>query len=169
MLKKLLPSLIIALPVASQAAFMDADWAKKACDAFNADSKITSGLAGDAWIAHDGGRGYKLIELYRTACGEGSKVQLTVENKGGKPVCTYGGAPDGKAFNKKYDYVMNASDKHWDCMGAGKFGCGAMGAMSTGKLKFTGPKMEAMGVMSPFNAFLKMTGSIGGEKTACGH
>jgi putative sterol carrier protein len=42
-----------------------------------------------------------------------------------------------------------------------------MGAMTTGKLKFDGPKMEAMGVMGPFNAFLKLTGTIGGEKGAC--
>ena len=36
-------------------------------------------------------------------------------------------------------------------MGEGAFGCGAMGAMTTGKLKFSGPKMETMGVMGPFN------------------
>jgi len=27
--------------------------------------------------------------------------------------------------------------------------------------------MEAMGVMGPFNAFLKLTGTIGGDKGAC--
>ena len=108
-----------------------------------------------------------MIQMYRTPCGEDSKVQLNIEDKDGKALCTYGGAPDGKAFDKKMDYLMHAKDEHWTCMGAGKFGCGAMGAMSTGKLKFTGPKLEAMGVMGPFGAFLKLTGDIPGEKAAC--
>jgi hypothetical protein len=52
-------------------------------------------------------------------------------------------------------------------MGEGSFGCGAMGAMTTGKLKFSGPKGEAMGVMGPFDDFLVLTGQIGGDKDAC--
>ncbi|HGG58766.1 MAG TPA: sterol-binding protein [Gammaproteobacteria bacterium] len=165
--KALWVSLAIAAPLTSHAAFMDADWAKKACDAWNADATLTSKLGGDAWAAHDGGRGYKLIQIYREGCGEGSRIQLVIANQDGKARCVSGGAPDGKAFDKKYDYLMHATDDHWTCMGAGKFGCGAMGAMTTGKLKFTGPKMEAMGVMGPFNRFLKLTGQIGGEKGAC--
>jgi putative sterol carrier protein len=62
---------------------------------------------------------------------------------------------------------MHASNKHWACMGEGSFGCGAMGAMTTGKLKFSGPKGEAMGVMGPFDEFLVLTGQIGGDKDAC--
>jgi len=55
-------------------------------------------------------------------------------------------------------------------MGEGRFGCGAMGAMGammTGKLKFQGPKGEAMGVMGPFDSFLTMTGKVPGDKAAC--
>jgi putative sterol carrier protein len=52
-------------------------------------------------------------------------------------------------------------------MGEGKFGCGAMGAMMTGKLKFEGPKMEAMGVMGPFDSFLLLTGKVPGDKASC--
>ncbi len=168
MLKKtLLVTLAMTLPVIGQAAFMDADWGKSACDAWNGSDTITTGLGGDAFVANDGDRGFKMIQIYRTACGEGSKIQLNIVNKDGKAHCAYGGAPDGKAFDKKHDYVMHASDKNWDCMGSGKFGCGAMGAMSTGKLKFTGPKAEAMGIMGPFNAFLKLTGTLGGDKPAC--
>jgi putative sterol carrier protein len=42
-----------------------------------------------------------------------------------------------------------------------------MGAMASGKLKFKGPKMEAMGVMGPFDSFLTMTGKVPGDKAAC--
>jgi putative sterol carrier protein len=42
-----------------------------------------------------------------------------------------------------------------------------MGAMATGKLKFKGPKMEAMGVMGPFASFLELTGKVPSDRTAC--
>lgn len=158
---------ILLAPLAANAAFMDSDWAQKACDGWNASDTLTTELAGEAWMDNNGDRGYKLVQMYRSECGEDTMIQLTIEPKDGKAMCTYGGKPDGKAFNKKFDYVMNAKDKHWTCIGAGKFGCGAMGAMSTGKLKFKGPKMEAMNVMGPFGSFLRLTGEISGDKGAC--
>lgn len=154
------------LPQLALADFMDAEWAAKACDAWNNNQVLTEKL-GKKWIKNHGDRGYKLVRMYRTECGEDTQVQLTLTDKDGKAFCEYGGAPDDKAFNKKMDYLMHAKDKHWTCIGEGKFGCGAMGAMSTGKLKFTGPKGEAMKVMGPFGEFLKLTGTLGGEKTAC--
>ena len=37
-----------------------------------------------------------------------------------------------------------------------------------GRLKFQGPKVEAMTVMGPFEAFLKLTGEVPGTDTqAC--
>ncbi len=160
-------SLLTGTPaIASAMTFMDTEWAKKACDDWNANDTLTTELAGD-WVANNGGRGYKLVQIYRTKCGPDTRIQLTIEPKDGKAVCTYGGKPDGKAFDPKMDYVMHATDDHWTCIGKAKFGCGAMGAMATGKLKFTGPKMEAMSVMGPFGAFLKLTGDIGGDKGAC--
>ncbi|CAG0878818.1 unnamed protein product [Cyprideis torosa] len=92
--------------------------------------------------------------MYRTECGEETQVQLTLVEDQGSAVCAYGGAPDDKEFNKKQDYQMHASDEHWTCIGAGKFGCGAMGAMMSGKLKFTGPKMEAMGTLGEYNTIM---------------
>ena len=167
MKKLLLTTALLALPFTANAGFMDADWAKKACDGWNNTATLANELGGDEWAANDGGRGYKLIQLYRDECGADSKVQINISNQDGKAICTYGGKPDGKAFDNAMDYLMHATDEDWTCMGEGSFGCGAMGAMTTGKLKFDGPKMEAMGVMGPFNAFLKLTGTIGGEKGAC--
>jgi putative sterol carrier protein len=62
---------------------------------------------------------------------------------------------------------MNATDEDWACMGKGSFGCGAMGAMMTGKFKFSGPKGEAMSVMGPFDSFLQLTGKVPGDTSSC--
>ena len=159
----------------SAAEFMDAAWAKQACDAWNKDAVLTSKLLqmpndmfgdGYAWLKNDAGRGYKLIQIYRDGC-EASvpKIQLNIAEKDGKAMCVYGGAPDGKKMDMGVDYVMHATDKDWTCMGTGA--CGVMGSMMTGKLKFQGPKVEAMKVMDPFSSFLKLTGKVPGTKTAC--
>lgn len=160
---------VVSAPLAA-AEFMDAAWAKQACDAWNADSTLTQGLVdtdGYSWVGNDNKRGYKLIQMYRSECGEATKVQLNITLQDGKATCSYGGAPDGKAMDANYDYLMHATDADWTCMGEGKFGCGAMGAMMSGKLKFNGPKVEAMKVMTPFESFLKLTGKVAGTKTAC--
>ena len=168
MLKKLIIALAItSLPAVASAEFMDSNWAKKACGMWNANATLTGKLGGDEWAANNGGRGYKLIQIYRTDCGTGSKVQLTIEDKGGKAMCTYGGKPDGKKVNSDFDYVMHASDKNWTCIGNGESFCGPKMAMGTGKLKFSGPKMEAMSVLGPFEQFLLLTGKVGGTKTPC--
>ena len=133
----------------------------------NANSTLTDKLGGKAWAANNAGRGYKVIQLYRTKCGESSKVELDIVDKGGKAHCDYGGAVKHAKLDPSVDYVMNATDEDWACMGKGSFGCGAMGAMMTGKLKFKGPKAEAMGVMGPFDNFLLLTGKVGGDTSAC--
>ena len=162
------PALALAVSAGAQAGtFMDADWAARMCAAWNKSSDLTTGLGGDAWAANDAGRGYKVIQLYREKCGDGSKVELELTNKDGKSHCTYGGAVKHAKLNYDVDYLMYATDEDWNCMGEGSFGCGAMGAMMTGKLNFKGPKSEAMGVMGPFDAFLVGTGKVPGDKTSC--
>ena len=94
-------------------------------------------------------------------------MELQISDKDGKALCTYGGKVKSTALKPEVDYVMNATDEDWTCMGAGSFGCGAMGAMMSGKLQFKGPKMEAMGVMGPFDTFLQLTGKVPGDKKAC--
>jgi len=147
--------------------FMDAEWAASLCNAWNANTTLTTKLGGDAWAKNDAGRGYKVIHLYRDKCGTGSAVELVISEKDGKAICTHGGAIKHAALDKSVDYLMHASDEDWSCMGEGSFGCGAMGAMMSGKLKFSGPKGEAMAVMGPFDSFLKMTGQVSGDKAAC--
>ena len=95
------------------------------------------------------------------------KVELKIEDKDGKAICARGGAVKNNTPNDKVDYLMNATDENWTCMGKGPFGCGATGAMTTGKLKFSGPKVEAMGVIGPFDSFLQMTGRVPVDKGPC--
>jgi putative sterol carrier protein len=154
--------------------FMDAVWAKQACDAWNKDAVLTEKLAqmpedmfgseGYKWIKNDAGRGYKIITMSRDGC-KAPRVQLNIAEKNGKAMCIYGGKLDGKKLNMTVDYYMHATDADWTCMGSGK--CGVMGSMMTNKLKFSGPKLEAMKVMDPFASFLKLTGKVAATKTAC--
>lgn len=166
MLKKIILVTTVTIGLTSSAMateFMDQTWAKKTCDAWNKNATLTTGLA--EWSTNNKDRGYKLIQIYRTQCNTNSKVQLNIINKGGKAICAYGGKPDGKKADYSVDYIMHANDEDWTCMGKGSFGCGAMGAMMSGKLKFKGPKGEAMSVMGPFGAFLELTGSVKGTKS----
>lgn len=175
--KLLLLSIVSGLffaPAVIASEFMDAEWAKQACAAWNKDEVLTTKLMqmpedmfggeGYRWIKNDAGRGYKLIQIYRDGC-EASKIQMNIAEKDGKAMCVYGGKPDGKKMNGSVDYVMYASDKDWTCMGSGA--CGVMGSMMTGKLKFKGSKVEAMKVMEPFANFLKLTGKVPGNKGEC--
>lgn len=165
------------LMMANQAAmannFMDEEWAKQICTAWNNNETLTKQLFNSdeeddgesySWVGNDAGRGYKLIQFYRTECGETTKMQMNIVAKDDKAMCEVGGKPDGKVMDYSVDYLMHAKDQHWTCMGEGKFGCGAVGAMMSGKLKFQGPKMEAMSVMGPFESFLRLTGTVAGEK-----
>jgi putative sterol carrier protein len=152
---------------AQGATFMDAGWASQLCQAWNKNATLTGKLGGDGWVANNAGRGYKTIQMYRDKCGLGSKVELTISDKDGKAICTRGGSVQNSSPDYKVDYLMHATDEDWACMGEGSFGCGAMGAMTTGKLKFSGPKGEAMGVMGPFNEFLLLTGQVPGDKGSC--
>jgi len=165
MLKKIIlgGTLLVSSAVSANANnFMDAKWALTACDAWNLNTTLTTELGGDNWMNNNKDRGYKLIQMYRTDCGAETKVQLTIEDKGGKASCTYGGLPDGKEINSSVDYVMHATDERWTQLGNGDYG--PMKAMMFGRLKFSGPKGEAMSVMTPFGEFLKLAGAVPGNK-----
>lgn len=139
---------------------MSADWAAQACQAWNANPILTNELA-EKWIKNNGGRGYKIIHMYRTDCGEATKVEIKIVPQGGKAICAYGGKVMNTTLDDNMDYVMHAETKKWREMGAGEYG--PMRAMMFGRLKFDGPKAEAMRVMGPFEQFLLMPGKVPGE------
>jgi len=161
-------ALVLALAGAAASAvsapLMSAQWAASACEQWNLTAALTEGLA-DAWIKNDGGKGHKVIQLYRSDCGEASRVELRIAPKDGQARCSYGGKLETVNMQSGVDYTMHASTERWGEMGRGDYG--PMKAMMFGRLEFTGPKMEAMGVMGPFEQFLLLVGKVPGEVPAC--
>jgi len=147
---------------AQAAPLMSTDWATQACSYWNTNPALTTELA-EKWSKNDGGRGYKIIHMYRDECGEGSKVEMTISTKGGKTTCVYAGPIQHATLDYDMDYKMHAETKRWREMGAGEYG--PMRAMMFGRLKFEGPKGEAMKVMGPFEQFLLIPGKVHGDDT----
>jgi putative sterol carrier protein len=142
---------------------MSPQWTASFCQAWNQTTELTEGLAGE-WLHDDKGRGYKVVELYRTDCGKGSMVELKIVPKDGKAFCTYGGVPTTPA-NFSVDFLMHATTKNWEAMGKGD--PGPMWAMMTGALEFQGPKLVAMRAIKPFASFLLNVGKVAGEAATC--
>lgn len=154
--------LAFASAAALAAPMMSADWTAQACDAWNKDAVLTDGLA-EKWINNDKKRGYKILQMYRTDCGDKYITEMKIVEKNGKAMCVYGGKQQTATLDYDVDYLMHAETKRWNEMGAGEYG--PMKAMMFGRLKFTGPKMEAMSVMGPFEAFLRLPGKVPGDQT----
>ncbi|MCS7284221.1 MAG: SCP2 sterol-binding domain-containing protein [Hydrogenobacter thermophilus] len=129
--------------------FMDGEYAKAFCDAWNKTPQLVEELGkSESWTAVP----ERKIFMYREDCGEAKQIQLTIKNEQGKAVCVYGGpAKDKRGSN---DFLMYAQTQRWLEMGKGEYG--PMKAMMFGRLKFEGPKFVAMKNMGPFEAFLKL-------------
>lgn len=142
---------------------MSPQWASEACTAWNNTPELTNGLKGE-FMHDDKGRGYKLVEMYRTDCGKDTVVELKLQLQNDKAMCVYGGAPTLKP-NFDVDFLMHANTKQWEEMGKGEYG--PMKAMMFGRLEFQGPKMVAMRAMDPFSAFLLLVGKVPGSTATC--
>jgi putative sterol carrier protein len=79
-------------------------------------------------------------------------------------MCVYGGKAID-TLDKSVDYLMWADTKRWEEMGAGKYG--PMRAMFLRRLRFKGPKWEAMKNMGPFGNFLLLTGKVPSDASSC--
>ena len=144
----------------AEPAFMSGEWGPAACAAWNADPVLTRNLVDSGWIKNDKGRGYKVLQIYRSDCGDKPTVELRVALKDGKAQCVYGGPVQTQQPDHGADYVMHATTERWKEMGAGEYG--AMKAMMFGRLSFSGPYGEAMGNMGPFGNFLLLAGKVQG-------
>jgi putative sterol carrier protein len=160
---------LLAIASAGSAAaapvLMSAEWAKDACEAWNKDPVLTDKLVESGWVANDKGRGFKVMQVYRTDCGDKPTAEMRISLKDGKAACVYGGAPETTKLESGADYVMKAETVRWIEMGKGEYG--PMSAMMFGRLGFDGPKMEAMGNMGPFGNFLLLVGKVPSESGAC--
>jgi putative sterol carrier protein len=159
-------AILLAIAGVAHAAprLLSEDWAAAACAQWNRTPSLTDELA-DKWVKNDGGKGFKVIHLYRTECGDASRTELRIAAKDGKASCTYGGKVETSNLDSGVDYVMHATTDRWGEMGRGEYG--PMRAMMFGRLQFSGPKMEAMSVMGPFENFLLLVGKVEGDTAAC--
>ena len=157
--------LLGAIPAAhSSTALMSAAWAEQACDAWNTEPALTDTLRASGWAENNSDRGYKLIELYRSNCPDSPHVQLRISVENDKAKCVYGGAVD-KELDLDVDYVMYAETDRWVEMGRGDYG--PMRGMMYGRLRFKGPKWEAMKNMGPFERFLLLVGKVESDASNC--
>jgi putative sterol carrier protein len=155
---------VAATPAAAAPVLMSADWARETCSAWNKDPVLTDKLVESGWIKNDRGRGFKVMQVYRSNCGDKPTAEMRVALKDGKAMCIYGGAPQS-SLDSSADYVMKADTERWVEMGKGEYG--PMKAMMLGRLGFDGPMMEAMGNMAPFENFLLLVGKVASETAAC--
>jgi len=149
----------------AQTVLMSADWAKQACDAWNANPVLTKELFESGWAKNDKGRGYKVMHVYREDCANSPQVELRISPQEGQAKCVYGGAVQNQEINTSADYLMYASSKRWQEMGAGEYG--PMKAMMFGRLSFDGPMWEAMKNMGPFEQFLLLVGKVEASADKC--
>ncbi len=148
----------------AQTVLMSADWAAKACDAWNENPVLTKELFESGWAKNDDGKGFKVMHVYREDCEKSPRVELRVSAKDGQARCVYG----GKVENEKLagtDYLMYATSKRWREMGKGEYG--PMKAMMFGRLQFDGPMWEAMKNMGPFAQFLLLMGKVEATTDSC--
>jgi putative sterol carrier protein len=143
---------------------MSEEWAKAACQAWNADKTLTVDLHESGWAANDKKRGYKALQVHRKDCASSPKVEVRISAKEGKALCTAGGLSTAK-LDLDVDYAMTAETKRWVEMGKGAYG--PMRAMMFGRLSFEGPMGEAMGNMGPFESFLLLVGKVPGDTASC--
>ena len=144
---------------------MSAEWGTLACEAWNQEPILTNELAESGWVDNIGERGDKVMQIFRNDCGDTPTAELRIQRSEGQALCTYGGGIETTGLVKKHDYVMNATTEYWLDMGAGDLG--PMKAMMFGRLKFQGPKMEAMGNMGPFENFLLLVGVVESDSESC--
>ena len=142
---------------------MTPEWMEQACQAWNKNPILTTELA-DSWVKNDKKRGYKVVHMYRDECGAASAVEMKLERKDNKAWCVYGGAPRNTP-DFDVDYLMYAKTPRWIEMGKGEYG--PMKGMMFGRLQFSGPMLEAMGVMGPFEQFLLLVGKVESDAATC--
>lgn len=158
-------AIAFAAPTFAEPVLMSAEWAKDACGAWNKDPVLTGKLVESGWVKNDMGRGFKVMQVYRSDCGDKPTAEMRVSLKDGKALCVYGGAPETAKLDSSADYVMKADTGRWVEMGKGEYG--PMAAMFFQRLGFDGPMMEAMGNMGPFESFLLLVGKVPSDTKAC--
>jgi putative sterol carrier protein len=158
-------SAITSITHAQSVILMSPEWAQQACAAWNEQPALTEELGSSGWAENNKDRGYKVLHVYRKDCPDSPIVELRIEHREGKATCAYGGPVENQVLDTDADYLMYADTRRWQEMGAGRYG--PMRAMMFRRLRFEGPKWEAMRNMGPFEQFLLLVGKVDSDLTEC--
>lgn len=154
-------------PLASEPAssgFLDANFSAKLCEEWNKSAlpaKLGSERAGgNGWIdtanKYTGEVRHKqVIIMSRRDCAALPRMQLTIENKEGKAVCSYGGALVEKY--EKAEWAFAPETEQWYKFASGEWGYFQMPGIMNG---FRGPMFVARANIDSFGLFWKFTGSL---------
>ncbi len=156
---------LAALPASAAAPMMSEEWARAACEAWNADAVLPVELQKSGWVANHKGRGYKRLRVVRQDCAASPPVELRIEAKDGRAQCVLGGRAQAPDLDTDVEYAMSAETRRWQEMGRGEYG--PMRAMMFGRLQFDGPSFEAMDNMEPFEKFLLLVGKVPASTASC--
>jgi putative sterol carrier protein len=160
-----LATMILSNTVFAAPVLLSPEWGTEACNAWNQDPVLTEQLVKSRWISNDKGRGFKVVQIYRSDCPNSPHIELRLSQKEKLAQCVYGGKAETTALAPDADYVMYAETTRWNEMGKGDYG--PMKAMMFGRLKFEGPKTEAMANMGPFSSFLLLVGKVPADSGQC--
>ncbi len=154
-----------ALAATAAPLLMSEEWARAACEAWNADPVLPVELHKSGWAANHKNRDYKRLRVARKDCAGSPAAELRIEPKGGRAQCVLGGWAQPPELDTDVEYAMSAETNRWQEMGRGEYG--PMRAMMFGRLSCDGPLGEAMGNMGPFESFLLLVGKVPGAVDAC--
>jgi hypothetical protein len=144
--------------------FMGPEFAKLMVDAWNTSSlpdKLGSkSVGGSDWIntpnKYTGEKSnQQVIIMSRRDCPSIPKVQLTIENKDGRAVCTYGGPM--KVNFEKAEWAFSPKTVQWYMFAAGNWGYTQMPGIMSG---FRGPMFVARANIDNFGEFWKVAGRL---------
>ncbi len=153
-----------ALPEEGSPQFMGPSFAGMICEEWNKSTLPkrlgTEESGGNGWISEENKytgekKGVQTIVMSRRDCRSIPRTQLTIENKEGKAVCTYGGAR--KVDYEKSSWAFAPETVQWYQFGTGDWGYLQMPGIMDG---FRGPMFVARANIDNFGLFWIFTARL---------
>ncbi|MCX8124442.1 MAG: hypothetical protein N3F66_09785 [Spirochaetes bacterium] len=157
-------------PAQNTIVFLSPEFTKLVCEAWNKSElpqKLgTKETGGNGWILTENKytgevRNKQVLVMSRRDCDGMPKVQLTIENKNGKAVCTYGGALT--EVYEKAEWAFAPTTVQWYKFASGIWGYMQMPGIMKG---FRGPMFVARANIDNFGTFWKIVGRVAKETNA---
>jgi len=95
------------------------EWTAQACDYWNKEPILMDGL-GDKWIKNNSNRGYKIIHLYRTDCGEATQTEMKIVPRTARPCAPMAVRCRIRKWTMRPTTPWHATTERWNEMGAGE-------------------------------------------------